>query len=117
MAGDCVRAWTYVRGVDDDAAHKRQVETFRLDQLPALLRLDEVAAHLRVSLSTVERMVRRGDFAGGVVRFGRSVRIRRETLAVFLAERTPEPEKPPEPSARAVAAALEALREEKDQRT
>ena len=51
---------------------------------PRLLRIPEVAAYLGVSVSTVERLLVDGAFAGGVVRFRRTTRIRRETLLKFV---------------------------------
>lgn len=61
-----------------------------LEQLPALLRLPEVAAVLRVSSSTIERMLDRGVFGSAVIRFGRNVRVSRDGLAAFLAAHADE---------------------------
>jgi excisionase family DNA binding protein len=52
---------------------------------PQLLTVDEVAAVLHVSRSHAYLLVHSGKLAS--VRIGRSVRVRPETLEVFIAER------------------------------
>lgn len=69
-------------------SRRTQVTSSMLIPLTRLLRLSEVAHHLGVSLSTVERLVADGEFAGGVVRFRRTTRIRPEAVVRFIDERT-----------------------------
>lgn len=56
----------------------------RLDpaQLPAVLRVKEVAAYLRLPLSRCYELVQRGEIAS--IRFGRSVRVPRQALIDLL---------------------------------
>lgn len=52
----------------------------------ALLRLDEVASRLKVSLSTVRRLIRRNDLKA--VRVGRQLRVRPADLNTYLQRNT-----------------------------
>lgn len=53
------------------------------EQLPAVLRVKEVAAYLRLPLSRCYELVARGEI--GSIRFGRSVRVPRQALVDLLA--------------------------------
>jgi excisionase family DNA binding protein len=53
-----------------------------------LLRTGEVARVLGVSISTVERLIAKGAFAGAVVRFGRNTRITSAGLDAFIERHT-----------------------------
>lgn len=52
----------------------------------ALLRLDEVASRLKVSMSTVRRLIRRNDLKA--VRVGRQLRVRPADLNTYLQRNT-----------------------------
>lgn len=51
-------------------------------QLPAVLRVKEVAAYLRLPLSRCYELVQRGEIAS--IRFGRSVRVPRQAVIDLL---------------------------------
>lgn len=53
------------------------------DDLPTFLRVDEVAALLRVNRKTVYEAVQRGDIPG-VVRLGRLIRFRRDDVLAWM---------------------------------
>jgi excisionase family DNA binding protein len=53
------------------------------DQMPALLRMQEVARYLAVSVRTAWRLVSLGELES--VRIGRSVRVTRKSVEAFLA--------------------------------
>jgi excisionase family DNA binding protein len=52
------------------------------EQLPAVLKVREAAAYLRLPLSRCYELVQRGEI--GSIRFGRSVRIPRQALIDLL---------------------------------
>jgi excisionase family DNA binding protein len=52
----------------------------------ALLRLDEVASRLKVSMSTIRRLIRRNDLKA--VRVGRQLRVRPADLNTYLQRNT-----------------------------
>ena len=65
------------------AAATTTTEARSVDELPPVLRVDEVATFLRCDRGTVYKLVERGELP--VVRLGRSFRVTREVLGRFIA--------------------------------
>jgi excisionase family DNA binding protein len=94
------------RGGDVEPERARATRDI-IDELPVLLLKDEVAALLRISVRTLDRLIAAGEFSGGVIKGKGFVRVSRTSVQRFLDARTDDANALTQPGAphRAVSAA------------